>query len=266
MKRILVTGAAGQVGRALRKAWQGKYLLRSTDIAAMVPVDANDECVQADLANYAAIEKLMPGIDAIAHFGGRAVEGTWEELLPASFVGLYNVLESARLHSVKRVILASSNHAVGFYRRQTTLTSEHAPRPDGLYGVSKAFFEAMGSLYADKHGMTIASLRIGTFREPDQPDNVRHLMTWISHRDMVQLCECCIEAPDYHYAVMFGVSNNTRSRWDNARAYQLGYQPKDNAEDYAAQVAGKEEDALSRQFHGGFYVPQGFTGDASEIP
>lgn len=266
MKRVLITGAAGQIGRALRTAWHGKYLLRSTDLAPMTPVSASEECIQADLSDYAAMAKLMPGVDAIAHFGGRSIEGTWEQILPSSIVGLFNVMESARLAGVKRIILASSNHAVGFYRRQSTLTSEHAPRPDGLYGVSKAFFEAMGSMYADKHGMTVASLRIGTFREPDQPDNERHLMTWISHRDLVHLCECCIEAPDYHYAVMFGISNNTRARWDNTRAYAIGYRPQDNAEDYAARVAGKAEDDLSRQFHGGFYIPDGFTGDASMIP
>jgi uronate dehydrogenase len=266
VKRILITGAAGQIGRALRKAWRGKYKLRLTDIAPMESPGSDEECIQADLADYGAIAKLMPGVDAIAHFGGRAVEGTWDEILPASIVGSYNVMESAHLAGVKRVILASSNHAVGFYRRQTTLTSEHAPRPDGLYGVSKAFFEAMGSLYADKHGMTVACLRIGTFREPDEPDNERHLMSWISHRDLVHLCECCIEAPDYHYAVMFGISNNTRARWDNTRAFQIGYRPRDNAEDFAARVAGKIEDDLARQFHGGFYIPEGFTGNAGLIP
>jgi uronate dehydrogenase len=268
MKKILITGAAGQIGRALRAAWQGKYWLRLSDIAALSPAGTNEECVQADIADLAAVEKLMSGIDAVAHFGGHAIEGTWEQLLPPNIIGVYNILEAARRKQVQRVILASSNHAVGFYRREKVLDSNHQPRPDGLYGVTKAFCEAIGSMYADKHGMTVACLRIGTFKNPDCPDSERHLMTWISHRDLVHLVKRCIEAPDYHFAIVYGLSKNTRGRWDNSKVAQLGYRPQDDAETYAAQILGSAaaEDPLAKQFHGGFYVPVDFTGDASKIP
>jgi uronate dehydrogenase len=267
LKRILITGAAGQIGRALRKAWQGKYALRLSDMSAMTPARDNEECVTADIADLAAVEKLMPGVDAIAHFGAQSVEASWDKLLGPNIIGVYNILEAARRHGVKRVILASSNHAVGFYRREVMLDSSHAPRPDGPYGVTKAFCEGIGSMYADKHGMTVACLRIGTFKEPDRPEEPRHLMTWISHRDLVHLVERCIEAPDYHFAIVYGASNNTQSRWDNSKVAHLGFRPQDNAEDYANEIAasGKIEDPLAKQFHGGFYVPIDFTGDAGKI-
>ena len=126
----------------------------------------------------------------------------------------------------------------------------------------------MGSMYADKHGMTVACLRIGTFRNPDRPDNARHLLTWISHRDMAHLVERCIEAPDYHFAILYGISNNTRARWDNSKAAHIGYRPQDDSEMYAAEIfaRGTEEDPLATQFHGGFYIPLDFSGDPSKIP
>jgi uronate dehydrogenase len=268
LKKILITGAAGQIGRALRAAWQGRYALRLSDIGAMAPARENEECVSADISDLAAVEKLMPSVDAVAHFGAQSVEAPWDKLLGPNIIGVYNILEAARRHNVKRVILASSNHAVGFYRREVTLDASHAPRPDGPYGVTKAFCEAIGSMYADKHGMTVACLRIGTFREPDRPEEPRHLMTWISHRDLVHLVTRCIEAPDYHFAIVYGASNNTRSRWDNAKVAHLGFRPQDNAEDYAQEIAasGKAEDPLAKQFHGGFYVPIGFTGEVEKIP
>jgi len=269
MKTVLITGAAGQIGRALREAWQGKYRLRLSDIAPMAPPRPGEECIVADLADAAAVDALMAGgVDAVAHFGGHSVEGPWENLVGPNILGIHHVLESARRHGVKRVILASSNHAIGFYRREVVLDVARAPRPDGFYGVTKAFCESMGSMYADKHGMTVACLRIGTFKNPDRPDNVRHLSTWISHRDMIHLLERCIEAPDYHYALVYGVSNNTRRFWDNSAVAHLGYRPVDDAEVYAAEILARpdDEDPLARQFHGGPYVPPDFTGDAGKIP
>jgi uronate dehydrogenase len=267
MKRVLITGAAGQIGRALRKAWHGKYWMRLSDIAPLDPAGPNEECIQADIADLAAMERLTQDIECIAHFGGHAIEGHWDQVLEPNIIGVYNVLEAARRHKVRRVILASSNHAIGFYRREVMLQSSAQPRPDGLYGVTKAFCEAMGSLYANKHGLTVACLRIGSFKNPDKPEEPRQLSTWISHRDMVHLCERCFEAPDYHFAIVYGASNNTRAIWDNSEVAHLGYRPRDNAEDYAAQIeaSGKQEDPLARQFHGGFFVPVDFTGDPSKI-
>jgi uronate dehydrogenase len=268
MQRILITGAAGAIGSVLRKALRGKYsALRLTDIA---PLGAKGECeelMQANLEDLGACEKLMQGVDCVVHLGGVAFEDAWEKILPANIAGCYNVFEAARRQQVKRVIFASSNHAVGFHRREHVIDTGVVPRPDTRYGVSKVFGEAVGRLYADKYGLSVASLRIGTFRNPDRPDNARQLLTWISHRDMVQLVRCCIDHPDYHYEVIYGVSNNTRSRWDNTAVKFLGYQPEDDSEIYAQEIfaKGEQENEISAQFHGGFYCPMEFVGNADRI-
>jgi uronate dehydrogenase len=142
-----------------------------------------------------------------------------------------------------------------------------APRPDSRYGVSKVFGEALGRMYADKHGMSVACMRIGSFRPDDAPTAPRHLFTWISHRDMVQLAKRCIDTPDYHFVIVYGVSGNARNRWDNANVRRLGYAPQDDAELHAAQIAatGQTEDAREALFHGGFGCLVEFDGDPQRI-
>ena len=129
------------------------------------------------------------------------------------------------------------------------------------------FGEALGRLYADKHGISVACLRIGTFRTPDRPIDARGLLTWISHRDMVQLTRRCIDHPDYHFVIVYGVSNNLRSRWDNSNVEFLGYRPEDDSEVFAAEIfaEGKKENDISAQFHGAHYCPMEFSGDTSRI-
>jgi uronate dehydrogenase len=129
------------------------------------------------------------------------------------------------------------------------------------------FGEALGRLYADKYGMGVACLRIGTFIVPDRPRDARQLLTWISHRDMVQLVRRCIDHPHYHFVIVYGVSNNLRSRWDNTNAKFLGYRPEDDSEKFAAEILaqGKQENEIAAQFHGGFYTPMEFAGDPDAI-
>jgi uronate dehydrogenase len=267
MKRILITGAAGAIGSVLRAAYRGKYQLRLSDIAPLGEAAPGEELVNADITDATACERMMQGVDCVVHLGGRAVEDAWEVILPANIAGCYNVFEAARRAGVKRVIFASSNHAIGFHRRERFIDNTVQPRPDTRYGVSKVFGEAVGRLYADKHGLSVACLRIGTFRNPDRPDNARQLLTWISHRDMVQLVRRCIDHPDYHFVVIYGVSNNLRSRWDNTNAKFLGYKPEDDSETYAAEILaqGKVENEISAQFHGGFFTPMEFDGDPGKI-
>jgi len=223
--------------------------------------------VQANLENMGACENMMLGIDCVVHLGGVAFEDSWERILPANIAGCYNVFEAARRQHVKRVIFASSNHAVGFHRREHIIDASVVPRPDTRYGVAKVFGEALGRLYADKYGLSVASLRIGTFRNPDRPDNARHPLTRISHRDIVLLVRRAIDHPDYHYVVVYGVSNNKRSRWDNSSADFLGYRPEDDSEIYADEVLakGEVENEISAQFHGGFFCPMEFVGDTDRI-
>jgi uronate dehydrogenase len=267
-KRILITGAAGQIGLALRAGLAGSYdLLRLADLAPQKPAGAGEEVVQFDLGDMPAVEAAMQGIDCVVHLGGVSVEDSWEKVLPANIAGCYNVFEAAYRQGVKRVIFASSNHAIGFHRRERFIDNTVVPRPDTRYGVSKVFGEAVGRLYADKHGLSVACLRIGTFRNPDRPDNARQLLTWISHRDMVQLVRRCIDHPDYHFVTVYGVSNNLRSRWDNTNIKFLGYRPEDDSEVFAPEILakGEKENEISAQFHGGFYCPIEFDGDTTRI-
>ncbi len=268
MQRILITGAAGQIGRAVRGGLRGAYpLLRFLDVAPLGAAAEGEEVVTADIRDMAAIEQATAGIDCVVHLAGQPTEAGWDKVLPLNIEGCYNVFEAARKSGVKRIVYASSNHAVGFHRRERFIDDRVLPRPDTRYGVSKVFGEALGRLYADKYGLSIACLRIGTFIEPDRPRDARQLLSWISHRDMVQLIRRCIDHPSYHFVVVYGVSNNLRSRWDNTNAKFLGYRPQDDSEKFAAEILaqGKKEDAIAAQFHGGFYTPMEFAGDPNAI-
>jgi uronate dehydrogenase len=268
MKRILITGAAGQIGVALRHGFRGSYpLIRLADIAPLGTAEAGEEIFQTDIRDMAAVEKAMAGIDCVVHLAGRSTEGDWDTVLALNIEGCFNVFEAARRAGVKRVIFASSNHAIGFHRRERFLDDKVELRPDSRYGVSKVFGEALGRLYADKHGMSVACLRIGTFRTPDRPIDARGLLTWISHRDMVQLVRRCIDYPAYHFVIAYGVSNNLRSRWDNTNVKFLGYAPQDDSEQFAAEIfaEGKKENEISALFHGAHYCATEFDGDTSLI-
>jgi len=264
MNRILITGAAGAIGSTLRTGLRGHYpLLRFSDIKEMLPVGPDEELVSADLHDYAAVKAVMTGMDCVVHLGGIPREASWQDILAANIIGTYNVFEAARECGVKRVIFASSNHAVGYHRAAQAIGIDVEPRPDSRYGVSKVYGEALGRLYADKHGISIACLRIGSFRE--KPTDARQLSTWISPRDMVQLVRCCIDAPDFNYLTLYGVSNNTRSRWKNPHAARIGYVPQDNAEAYAAALEQKTDTGAAAEFHGGAFCDLELTNKINNI-
>jgi len=207
----------------------------------------------------------MSGIDCVVHLGGVPKEGPWDAILNHNIADTYNVFEAARQCGVERVIFASSNHVIGYYRVGKTVGIDDPQRPDSRYGVSKVFGEALGRLYADKHGMSVACLRIGSFRE--RPENARQLATWVSPRDLTQLVRRCIDAPHYRFLVLYGVSNNTRSRWRNPHAALVGYVPLDNAEDYAAELLASASDSgdPAIAFHGGEFCALEFSGDIESI-
>ncbi len=266
--KLLITGAAGGIGRVLREGLAGRYdLLRLADIAPQAPAAAGEECLTLDIGNLDATFSACDGIDCVVHLAAVPVEpeeNAWAQILPANVVGTHNVFEAARRAGVRRIVFASSNHVVGFHRRETEVDAEASLRPDSFYGVSKVFGEALGRLYADKHGLSVACLRIGSFRE--QPKDRRQLATWISHRDTVQLFRRCIEAPSFRFLVAYGVSDNAESFWSNRGLEWLGYIPEDKAEEHAHHLTdAPEEDALSRQFHGGSFCAMNFTGDPSLI-
>jgi len=266
--RVLITGAAGRIGGVLRERLKGRYaLMRLLDIAPQQAAGPGEEVATCDLRDMAGVLQAMEGIDCVVHLAGIPTEAAWERILEANIAGCYNVFEAARMKGVKRVVFASSNHAVGFHRREVDIHTDSPTRPDSRYGVSKVFGEALGRLYADKYGLSVACLRIGPFRIPDKPAAERELMNWISHRDMAQLTRRCIEHPGYHFVVAYGVSNNKRNRWHNDRVAFLGYEPEDDAETYAAEVLAHSaaEDPIAVQFHGGRYCSAEFVGDPSRI-
>jgi uronate dehydrogenase len=266
MNRILITGAAGNIGKTLREGLRGRYpVLRLSDIAPLGAAGPGEEVVPADLTDFAQVEAAMQGVDCVVHLGGISVEDTWEKILPNSIAGTWNVFEAARRQGTRRVVYASSHHAIGYHRRARFVDATVPLRPDGPYGVSKAFGEAVGRMFADKHGMTVACLRIGAFQQ--RPRDRRQMHVWLSPRDAVHLVSRCIDAPDYHFVIVYGVSNNVRARYRNVGIDFLGYRPQDNSEDYAAEIesAPDSEGAISRQFHGGPYPEMDFDGDLAKI-
>lgn len=266
--RVLLLGAAGGIGSAIRRGLAGRYaLMRLADIAPLTPAGESEECVRVDLLDMASLVAAMDGIDCVVHMAGVPVEpetNAWEQVLPANIVGVHNLFEAARIAGVKRVLFASSHHAAGYHRRDTPTAETLVPRPDSYYGVSKVFGEAMGRMYADKFGLQVLSLRIGAYR--DRPSDPRQLAVWVSPRDMVELVRCGIEAPDFSYATVYGVSANARKFWDNSAVAFLGYEPRDNAEVWVAEVmAGPPEEAAAEPFQGGWYCAKDFVGDPSRV-
>lgn len=265
---VLITGSAGHIGGTLRRGFAGRYrLLRLVDLAPQPEAGTGEECLTLDLADLDATTEACRGIDCVVHLAGVAsepAEAAWDKLLPANIVATYNLFEAARRAGVKRVVYASSNHVVGFYRRDRVVGVDALPRPDTIYGVSKVFGESLGRLYADKHGISVACLRIGSFRE--EPEDCRQLATWLSPGDGVRLVGRCIDAPDIHFGIVYGVSDNAGCFWTNAGVEWLGFSPKDRPDPEGARVlAAAEEGPLARMFHGGTYCSQGFDGDPSRI-
>lgn len=266
--KLLITGAAGHIGRTLRDGLAGRYvLMRLADLAGQSAAGPGEECVRVDLTDLDATVRACQGIDCVVHLAGIPLEpseNAWERLLPANVIATRNLFEGARRAGVSRVVFASSNHVVGFYRRNEVVGVDVPPRPDTLYGATKVFGEALARYYADKHGMSVACLRIGSFRP--QPEDLRQLATWISPRDTVQIFQRCIEAPDFHFFVAYGVSDNDGRLWSNEGLDWLGFVPKDRSDpDAPAMRQAPQERRLSAMFHGGSYCEQDFTGDPDRI-
>jgi uronate dehydrogenase len=260
MKRVLLTGAAGGIGTYLRKLLPPIYPdLVLSDIVAPKNLAASETFIKADISKLAEVEKICEGVEGIIHLGGRSGEAPWEDILEANIVGCYNLFEAARKAGVKRVIFATSNHAVGFYPRTTTIPTNVIPRPDSRYGVSKLFGEGIGAMYAYKHGIGVTSIRIGNVG--DKPLDERRLAIWIRPDDLVQLIRIGLERPGLVYEVMYGISDNKRSWYDNSHARTLGYNPQGRSEDFAAEVVAAEPPATAKHPASEFYQGGTFCGD-----
>jgi uronate dehydrogenase len=238
MKTILITGAAGRIGTFLRPELAGKYKLRLSDIAPIGKLAPGETFVRADISKMSDMLRITKGVDAVVHFGGQSGEHDWEHILSANIMGFYNVLEAARINGVKRFLVATSNHAVGFYRCDRTIDHTVYPKPDSRYGVSKVFNEALASLYADRYGMEMFCMRIGNVNHT--PIDRRRLAIWISGRDMAQLVTIGIEHPKIRFEIVYGISDNARTWFNNSNARRLGYRPQDRSEAYAKEILERE--------------------------
>jgi len=238
VKTILMTGAAGRIGTFLRPELAGKYNLRLSDIEPIRDLRPGETFVRADISKLPDMLELTRGVDAVVHFGGQSGEHDWDHILSANIIGFYNTLEAARMNGVKRFLVATSNHAVGFYPCDQTIDHTVYPQPDSRYGVSKVFNEALASLYADRYGMEMFCMRIGNVNQA--PIDRRRLAIWISARDMAQLVTIGIEHPDLRFEIVYGISDNSRAWFDNANAHRLGYRPQDRSETYAEEILKRD--------------------------
>jgi uronate dehydrogenase len=262
-KPVLLTGASGALGRMLAQGLGARgWRLRLTDIAPFPdPLPAGAGFERADLADGVALSRLAEGCGAILHFGGVSVEQPWEIVAGPNLRGLYHVYEAARREGA-RMVFASSNHAIGFHERPETeaerLDAGCAFRPDGHYGLSKAYGELMGRLYWDKHGVETVNLRIGSCVA--RPINNRMLSTWLSYPDLVRLCAAAVTAPRTGYCVIWGCSANSAGFWGADHRARIGWTPEDSADDFRAVLAGQGlGDAVEERYQGGPYCSIGYS-------
>ena len=261
---LLITGAAGRLGSELRRGLAPlARRLRLSDIAEIHDLQPHEDAVICDLADEAAIHNLTQGVDAIVHFGGIPLERGWDAILNANIRGSYHIYECARKNGVKRVVYASSVHAIGYHELESQIDA-HAPhRPDGLYGLSKCFVEDLGRLYWDKFGIETAALRI--FSSFPEPQDRRMLWSYLSFADCVRLVTAALTAPRIGFTVSFGISDNTVKPTDNRLAAHLGYHPKDSAEAFRASVEARtatpDPKAPAVRHLGGWFVDIGHPDD-----
>src|SRR4051812_9841136 len=252
-RRVLMTGARGQIGSVLRPALRTDVEeLRLSDLAEIDDLVAPETSVAANLTDFDAVTRAVEGVDAVIHLGAVPDEAPFERIAGPNLHGAYHVFEACRRAGVKRVVYASSNHATGMYPVGVPLDDSYPPRPDGLYGASKVFGEALGRMYVDRFGLSVVCLRIGSFQP--RPRERRELSTWLSYEDGIRLVRAALTADDVGFAVVYGGLNNTRRWWPPDT--EIGFAPVDDAELYADELAGEDYPVQggrnSKPEHGGW--------------
>lgn len=262
MTKVALSGAGGIVGSILRKGLRerGVDLRAAGGSRPLVPLHDGEDVMHGDLRDPAVVDRLLQGVDVLIHMAGTSVEKPLPEIIQNNLVALHQVYEGARRHGVRRIVFASSNHAFGMYGVGDRLRLDAPVRPDGFYGLSKVWGEALARMYWDKHGIEGLSLRIGTTMGKP-PENERQLGTWMGTEDLLQLVMRSIEAREVGYAAVWGVSANTRCYYDLAEGNAIGYRPVQNAEDWADAVLAQPNplDPVARQFQGGAFVTMDYT-------
>ncbi|WP_321798997.1 NAD(P)-dependent oxidoreductase [Caballeronia sp. J97] len=235
--RLLLTGAAGGIGRAIRhRVAEFARRVRISDLPGAAPGDAapHEEIVPCDLADRQAVDALAKDCDAIIHLGGVSVERPFEEILEANIKGVFNLYEAARRQSVRRIVFASSNHVTGFYRQDERIDADARKRPDGYYGLSKSFGEDMAQMYFDRYGIETVSIRIGSVFP--EPKDRRMMASWMSYDDFHALLRRSLFTKDVGHTIVFGMSANAHTWWDNRCAAHLGFIPRDSSEQFRDKI------------------------------
>lgn len=257
--RLLLTGAAGGLGKILReriKPWA--EIVRLSDRGGLGDAAEGEEIVCCDLADNAAMLALLEGVDAVLHFGGISVEDRFEPIMQANILGLYNLYEAVHKAGVKRVVYASSNHATGFYKNTEVIDADMPVRPDGFYGLSKCFGEALSRYYFDRFGIETVCIRIGS--SFPEPKNLRMMTTYLSYDDLVELLRCSLFTPRVGHTIVFGTSGNDTTWYDNRKAGHLGFKPKDSSRAFKPMfpdTAERPGDDPATIFQGGPFVTAG---------
>jgi uronate dehydrogenase len=258
--RLLLTGAAGGLGRELRGRLKAHCdVLRVSDIADLGVAADGEELCPAKLEDAGAVNELLRDVSAVVHLGGVSIEGPFEPILRGNIIGVYNLYEAARVHGVKRVVFASSNHVTGFYRQDQVIDARDPVRPDSMYGVSKAFGENISRFYFDRYGIETVCVRIGS--SFPAPKDRRMLATWMSFDDLERLVVSCLTAPVVGHSILFGMSANRTTWWDNKYGRHLGYVPQDSSEPFRAEVEARQPTVdvtdASLIYQGGTWVTWG---------
>lgn len=268
MKRVLLTGAGGGIGKRMRRELTGAYpILRVSDLTDLGPAGAGEEVVIGDLCDPGDRARMVDGVDGIIHLGGLSVEHAWDDILRVNIDGTYLLYEAAFEAGVKRIVFASSNHTVGFYPRGHMLDGTERPRPDCRYGLSKVFGEGLSQYFADNYGIGILSVRIGWCFA--KPETQRQLGCWVSIGDLTRLCRLGLDMPELHHEIVYGVSDNSRTWWDNSTAKRLGFTPQDTADVWIPEVDAStvpepgNEVALGVQ--GGPFASTEYQGDPARV-
>ncbi|WP_107496259.1 NAD(P)-dependent oxidoreductase [Thalassobius sp. I31.1] len=266
-ERILITGAAGRLGTELRQGL--KHLakhIRISDRVAIEDVQPHEEVVVCELGDFEAVMELTRDVDAIVHFGGAPLEVGFEEILDSNIRGSYHIYEGARKNGAKRVIYASSVHAIGYHGMEDQIDADSPVRPDSLYGVSKNFVESLSRLYWDKFGIESLCLRI--FSSFPEPADRRMLWSWLSFSDCVQYVERALTCPRLGHTIGHGISDNRLKVVDDSKAGHIGFHPQDNTEAFRAAMEAKTEvpdpNAPGVKFIGGWFCELGHPDDEAK--
>ena len=259
--KVLVTGAAGSIGRALGLGLPARgHELRGLDRSPDPVAGYEHDWVVGDCLDAATVDAAVRGVDAVVHLAGNPDEDALPGALESHVHTTARLLEAMVGHGVRRIAYASSNHAVGRTPHDAPLSASTRPRPDTFYGVAKVAGEALLSLYVDRFAIDAVAMRIGSFEH--EPQTVRHLSTWLSPADAVRLVDAAISHPDPGYVVVHGVSANTRGWWDLEPGRAIGFDPQDDAERFAPPITARPEDDVENAFVGGPHVTSAYVRSA----